>query len=352
MTAERVPGGLRLAAALSWRTLVVAAALALLALVLARLRVIVVPVAVALLFSTFLVPPARWLRERGVPAALAALGVLLATLVLVGGITAALVPRVADGWSELDISVEGGVERATGWLSDGPLDLSEERAERWTEQAVEEVRSNRDRIARGVFGGAFLVIELLAGLALAVVTLFFALKDGESMWRWAVRLFPERARGDVEEIGRRAWETAGGYIRGVSIVALFDAILIGLALWAIGVPLVLPLAALTFLGGFFPIVGAFVAGFAAAMVALLAQGWVAAALVVGATLVVQQLEGNVLQPYVVGSAVNVHPLAILFAVTAGGTVWGIAGAFLAVPLLAVVTRAAGYLAGDGRARVP
>jgi len=343
-TDEPVPRSLRLAAAIAWRVLVVAAAVALVALIVARLRVIVVPVAVAVLLSTFLVPPARWLRERGLPAAAAALAVLIAALALVGGTIAALVPLVADEWSELDVSVEAGVDEATAWLTD-EFGLSERRIEDWKSSAVEQLRGQSSRIAGGVFGGAYLALELVAGLVLMLVTLFFLLKDGERLWRWLVSLFPRHVRGDVEAIGERGWETAGGYIRGITLVALVDAVFIGLAIWLIGVPLVLPLAALTFVGGFFPIIGAFVAGFAAAMVALVFEGWLAALLVVGATVLVQQLEGNVLQPVIVGNSVRLHPLAIVFAVTAGGIVWGIAGAFLAVPLVAVVARAAAYLAG-------
>jgi putative heme transporter len=341
---ERVPYALRLAAAISWRALVVAVAVALLAYVLARLRVIVVPVAVAILFATFLVSPAAWLRRHGVPNALAALLVLVVSVLLLAAAAAALVPAVAADLDEVDASVQGGVDEAVAWLSDGPLGLSDARLERWQDRAVDELRSQSERIAGGVFGGAFLAIELLAGLVLAIVSLFFIVKDGERMWRFTVGLFPPRARDDVDAIGRRAWETAGGYIRGIAIVALADAILIGLALWLIGVPFVIPLAALTFVGGFFPIVGAFVAGFAAAMVALVAVGFLAALLVVGAALLVQQLEGNLLQPVVVGGAVELHPLAILLAVTAGGVAWGVAGAFLAVPLLAVSVRAASHLA--------
>jgi predicted PurR-regulated permease PerM len=341
---EAVPRSLRLAAAIAWRVLVVAAAIALLAFVLARLRVIVVPLAVAILLSTFLVPLVGRLRQRGVPAALAALVVLAAALVLVGGTVAALVPNVAEEWGELDLSVQAGVDEATAWLADGPLGLSESSIDEWKDRAVEQLRSQSGRIAGGVFGGAYLALELVAGLVLMLVTLFFVLKDGEQMWRWFVSLFPSHVRGDVDAIGQRSWQTAGAYIRGITFVALVDAIFIGLAIWLIGVPLVLPLAALTFIGGFFPIIGAFAAGFAAAMVALVSEGWVAASLVVGATLLVQQLEGNVLQPLIVGNAVRLHPLAILLAVTAGGIVWGIAGAFLAVPLVAVVTRAASYLA--------
>lgn len=346
--AEHVPRSLRLAAAIAWRALVVAAALAVLALVLARLRVIVVPVAVAILLATVLVPPARWLTGRGWPRALAALAVVLAALVLVGGVIAALVPGVLRDVGELDASVRGGVDRATELLTREPLDLSDREVERWTDRAEAEIRSRSSRIVGGLFGGAYLVLELLAGIALTVVTLFFLVKDGRRLWRSAVRLFPPHVRDDVQAIGELAWETAGGYIRGVSIVALFDAALIGLALWLVGVPFVLPLAALTFVGGFFPIVGAFVAGFVAAMVALVANGWVAALVVLGAIVLVQQLEGNVLQPFVVGSAIQIHPLGILFAITAGGIVWGVAGAFLAPPLVAIATRAAAYLASRGQ----
>jgi predicted PurR-regulated permease PerM len=343
--AERVPSGLRLAAAIAWRALVVAAAVVALALLLARLRVIVVPVAVAILLSTFLVPPARFLRGRGWPRALAAVAVVVAALVLAAGAVAALVPGIVRDVGEVDASVRGGVDQVTELLTREPFSLSERRVEEWTDRAEDELRSRSSRLVGGLFGGAFLVLELLAGLALAVVTLFFLVKDGDRLWRSTVRLFPERTRPDVEEIGRLAWETAGGYIRGVSLVALFDAVLIGLAIWLVGVPFVLPLAALTFLGGFFPIVGAVVAGFVAAMVALVANGWVAALVVVGAIVLVQQLESNVLQPFVVGSAVRVHPLGILLAISAGGILWGVAGAFLAVPLVAVASKAAAHLAG-------
>jgi putative heme transporter len=344
---DRVPWSLRLAASIAWRALVVALAVAVLAAVLARLRVIVVPVAVALLLATFLVPPARWLRARGWPRALAALAVVFAALSLVGVAALALVPPIASDVGQLDVSVEGGVDQATDWLSETRFGLSDAQVERWKDRAADELRSQSGAIVGGLFGGAYLALELVAGLVLAIVVLFFFVKDGDELWRWAVSLFPGRAREQVDAVGAIAWETAGGYIRGVSVVALADAVFIGLALWLIGVPFVLPLAALTFVGGFFPIVGAFAAGFAAAMVALVAEGWLAALLVVGAAFLVQQLEGNLLQPFIVGSAVKLHPLAILLAITAGAIVWGVAGAFLAVPLVAVTARAAARLAEPG-----
>jgi predicted PurR-regulated permease PerM len=346
---DRVPRSLRVSAAIAWRILVVAGAIAVLAVVLARLRVIVVPVAVAILFSTALVPLARWLRAHGLPAGLAALAVLLCALLLVGAAATGIVAVVADDVDELDVSVAAGIDEATEWLSDGPLNLSEERLDRWQAQASEELRSRSGDILGGIFGGAYIALEVVAGLVLAVVTLFFLLKDGERLWLWLVRLFPPEARADVQAIGERAWETAGGYIRGVSLVALVDAVFIGLALWLIGVPFVVPLASLVFVGGFFPIVGAVVAGFVSAMVALVWEGFIAALLVVGATLLVQQLEGNILQPFIVGNAVRLHPLAVLLAITAGGILWGVTGAFLAVPLVAVVATAVRQLAGDERA---
>jgi putative heme transporter len=196
-----------------------------------------------------------------------------------------------------------------------------------------------------------LALELLVGTLLALFLLFFFLKDGDRIWAWLVGLFPRRARADVDAIGHRNWAVLGGYLRGVAIVALVDAVLIGAALAALGIPFVLPLALLTFLGGFFPIIGANLAGFAAVMVALVSDGLLAALIVAAVVLVVQQLEGHLLQPLIVGRSVKLHPIAILLALTAGGVLWGIPGAFCAVPLTAVAASTFSYLrtarAADG-----
>lgn len=319
------------------------AALVVLALVGARLRTVLLPVLAALFLSTALYPPAKWLRDRGWPRALAATAVVAGSLLLVVGVLAALAPRVGDEVADLDVNVEGGVERVTDWLVDGPFGLSEGRVATWRERAEEQLRDVGGGLVGGVFGGAFLLLEILAGILLTVVVLFFFVKDGDRLFAWGVRLFPERNRRSVEEVGAIAWETVGGYLRGVAFVAFVDAVLIGLALLVIGVPLVLPLALLTFVGGFFPFVGAIFAGFVATMVALFAEGFLPALLVVAATIAVQQVEGNVLQPYVVGRAVALHPLAVLLAVAVGGIVWGIPGAALAVPFVAVSARAASHL---------
>jgi predicted PurR-regulated permease PerM len=350
--ADAVPYQLQVAAAIAWRFLVVAAAVAVVALALARLIVVVLPVVLALFLAAVLDPPARWLRRRRFPPALAALSLVAASILLVAAVVAVVAPRAADDVGALGANVEAGIETVTTWLLEGPLEVSEDELERWQERGVDELRSRTGTIAGGALGGAYLVVELVAGLLLAVVVLFFFLKDGDRIWPWVVRLFPERARRDVDEVGRIAWRTLGRYLRGVSVVAFVDAVFIGLALWLIGVPLVVPLALLTFVGGFFPLVGAITAGAAAALVALVTGGVVDALLVVAAAILVQQLEGNLLQPFIVGRAVRLHPVAVILAVAVGAVVWGIPGAFLAVPVAAVASQAASHLRSAGRAAGP
>jgi len=349
-----VPRSLRVAAALSWRVLVVAAAVALLALVLARMRLVVLPVFAALVLATVLVPVADRLQRRGLPRSLATLAALLGAALLLVGVAAALAPAAIGELDDVDLSVQGGLEEVEDWLRDGPLGLSETRVDELVDRAQEELRTRSGTIAGGALGGAVVAVEVIAGALLTLVLLFFFVRDGERIWRWVVGLAPERHRRDVQEIGVRAWATLTGYLRGTAIVAFFDAALIGLALFLLGVPFALPLAVLTFFGAFIPLAGAAVAGFAAAMVALVSEGFFTALIVVGVVIVVQQVEGDVVQPLVVGKTLELHPVAILLAVTAGAVIWGVIGAFVAVPLVAVVARSASYLRSRprGQARSP
>ncbi|HWG56469.1 MAG TPA: AI-2E family transporter [Gaiellaceae bacterium] len=346
MDDPRVPRSLRLAAALAWRFLVVGIAIVALAYLLSAIRVIVVPVVIAIIFSTLLEPLVAALVRAGAPRALAAAATLGLALFTIGGTVAALVPHAAAEIGDLDVSVTDGIATIAGWLDSGPFGVSDAQIERWREQAIDGLRGQSGRLVGGVFGGAYIAFEVIVGAALAIVVLFFFLKDGERIWRWATGLFPQGAQAHVDRIGHLSWGAIGGYLRGVIAVAGVDAILIALALWLLDVPLVLPLALLTFVGGFFPIIGAVSAGFVAVMVALVANGVTTALLVLGAVLLVQQLESNLLQPVVVGNATQVHPLGVLLAVAAGGVLWGVAGAFLAVPLAAVVNRAGTYLASE------
>jgi len=339
----RLPRTLRLAAAASWRLLVVAAALVLIALALVRLRLVFLPVFAAILLATALVPPANWLTRRGLPRTLATLSVMLASALALAGIGAAIGPSAIGELGEVDVNVQGGVERVEDWLADGPFGLSESRAAELVERAQEEASGQAGRLASGAIGGAVLAVEIVAGILLTVVLVFFFVRDGARLWEAVVRLAPERNRHDLRELGTRAWQTLGGYLRGTAIVALADAFFIGLALYLLGVPLVIPLALLTFFGAFIPIAGAVAAGFAAAMVALVSEGFVTALIVVGVVVLVQQVEGDVLQPLVVGRAVELHPVAVLLAVTAGAVLWGIPGALVAVPITAVAAKAGAYL---------
>jgi predicted PurR-regulated permease PerM len=346
-TADRaeaaVPRQLKLAAGLSWRFLVVVAAVGVIALTLARLRVVILPVVFALFAAAVLASPTTWLRERRVPRTLAALTVVVGAVVVIAGVIALLAPRVAAEIGDIGQDVEEGISTVTDWLLEGPLELTRVELDQYREDALDELRARAGDIAGGVLGGAYLVVEIVAGIVLALFLLFFFLRDGDRLWPWIVRLFPPEARAEVDEVGRITWDTLGSYLRGVTLVAVIDAVFIGLALWLIGVPFVLPLAVLTFIGGFFPVLGAFAAGGAAALIALVANGPLDALLVVIATFVVQQLEGNLLQPIIVGRAVQIHPVAVILAVASGAVIWGVAGAILAVPIVAVVSRAASYL---------
>jgi predicted PurR-regulated permease PerM len=343
---DAVPRGLQTAASLSWRFLLVVAAVAVLAYLAARLRLVIVPVVIALLLATALYPAVRWLRRRGVPNGLAAFVVLVGAVGLIVSVFWLLAPPVVGEMSDVDQRTRGGIERIESWIVDSRLGVSEGQLNRAVDQALDELQERSGAIASGVLTGAYLVIEIVTVVVLSMFLLFFFLKDGERIWEWLVGLFPEQRRRDVHEIGTRAWHTLGGYLGGTALVAFVDAVFIGLALLLIGVPLVVPLAVLTFVGGFFPIVGAFVAGAIAALVALVSEGVLAAVLVVGAAVAVQQLEGNLLQPFVVGRAVRLHPVAILLALTSGALVWGVLGAFFAVPFTAVVARAASYIRSE------
>jgi putative heme transporter len=343
MNRSGVPGGLALAADLSLRFLLVAAAIAVIAYLVMLLRLVVLPVAIAILLATVLVPPARALRRRGVPDGLAAGAVVAAAVAVVAGLAAGLSPAVVREFRDVGPSVRGGVERVQNWLVDGPLGLSQEQVERAFDRATEQVSGAGSSLAGGAVSGAFAVAEVVAGALLTIVLAYFFVRDGERLWAWVVRLFPAHARDEVHAIGVASWRTLAGYVRGVAAVAAIDAVLIGAALVLIGVPLALPLSVLTFFGGFVPIVGAFVAGFIAVMVALFDGGFMTAVLVLAAVVAVQQIEGNLLQPLIVGRSVRLHPVAILLSVAAGGVLWGVVGAFLAVPVASVVAQAAAVL---------
>jgi putative heme transporter len=337
----------------SLQILLVAAAVAALGYVLIRLRLVVLPVVIALLVATVLFPSKEWLRKRGAPPALAAFVVMVAGIAVLTAIVAVLAPPVASDLGELGETARAGIEEVGTSLAEGPLGITDADVNQALDDLVTTVRENSGSITRGVLSGAVLVGELLAGLLLMLVFLFFVLKDGERMWSWVVDLFPQGGtRVDVRALGERAWGTLTGYIRGIAVVATVDSVLIGAGLAILGVPLVLPLAVLTFFAAFFPLVGAFTAGLIAALVALVSKGVVVALVVVAIITLVQQIEGDVIYPVVVGRAIRLHPVAILLAITAGAVVAGILGALLAPPLTAVAWTVVSYLRVKARRAPP
>lgn len=313
---------------------------------LVTLRLMVVPLVIAAIIASAVSPLMRALRARGVPAALAAIAALVAGLGAVGLLVWLIVAAVRDEWRELADQAGEGFEELESFLVVGPLSLSQEQLQQGREAVVELLSG--EEVRAGVIGGAVLAFEVIVGAFLTIVILFFLLKDGPRIWRFLLRPASEAHRRRLLRVGERSVDVLGGYVRGTAIVALVDAVIIGVALAILQVPLALPLAVLVFLGAFIPLAGATVSGAFAALVALVANGWVTALIVVAIVVAVNQIEGDVLAPVVLGRAVSLHPLAILLALTGGAIVAGIIGALLAVPITAVVWTAITAWAETGR----
>ncbi len=334
---------LSLAAAYSWRLLLVVLAGGLIIQALVHLHLVVIPVIAALFVTALLGPLAQRLKNKGWPPLLATWTVLLGAILVFAGLVAAIAPSVGAELDDVGASAGQGFEEVVDYLAESPLKLSKKDVDRYIDQAAQQVSANREKITAGVLLGAAKAVEVLTEFFLTLVLVFFFVKDGPAMFGWFESQFPRRNRRHVRALGERAWAAVGAYLRGTAVIALVDAVLIGITLLVVGVPLVAPLAVLTFFGAFFPLIGAVAAGVVAALVALVTTGVTAAAIVGGAILVIQQVEGDVLQPLVMGKAVRLHPVVILLALTAGAIVGGIVGAFLAVPVTAVAASIGNYI---------
>ncbi|MBM7413977.1 MULTISPECIES: AI-2E family transporter [Nocardiaceae] len=326
-------GGLWLA---KWSAvlLVVSAALWIAGWLVGQLWVIMLPVLLALVVATVLWPPTRLLRRIGFPPALAALTTLVGFLAVLAGVVAFIVPSVISQAPDLADSATLGVSQVQEWLEGPPVNLDDEQIDNAVQAIVTQLQDSGTAIASGVFAGVATAGSILVTLGLVLVLSFFFIKDGPRFLPWLHGLAGRKAGGHLAEVLRRVWDTLGGFIRTQAIVSAIDAIFIGIGLLILGVPLTPVLMTLTFLGGFIPIVGAFVAGALAVLVALVANGFTTAVIVLAIILAVQQIEGNVLQPILQSKSMNLHAAIVLLAVTAGGSIFGIIGAFLAVPVAA------------------
>jgi putative heme transporter len=333
----RVPSWLATATAWTWRMLVLLAGAGVILLLLTRLYLVSLPVIIALILSTLCVPPARALEARGVHRTGAAVIVVVGGVLAFGGVLAALAPPFITQVQDLQPTVTDAIDRLFEFAETGPLGWDREEVMGFLEQGLDTARERGGEIAGQVVSGAAIAVQGIAALTLALVLLFFFVKDGEQLVAWLLARTPADHQETMRAVGRRAWTALAGFVRGTAAVALIDAIGIGIGLAIVGVPLVLPIAVLVFFGGFIPVIGAFVTGLLAVLVALAAGGFQQALIVFAIVLAVQQIESNVLQPVIMRRAVSLHPVVILAALTAGATLTGVIGAFLAVPVAAVAS---------------
>jgi predicted PurR-regulated permease PerM len=337
-----VPNGLRTAAAYSWRFIVVVAGFYVLLYAAAYVAVVVIPVIVALLLAALLQPGAANLVRRGWPRSLAAFTMLIVGLGVVAGIITLVIERFSAGFSDLAQQVSEGLTQVQTFVV-RTFPITRGQLEDAVTKFQHTLVDNQGSLASGALTTAATVGEVITGFFLALFTLFFFLKDGRSIWLWLVGLFPGESRAYIDEAARRAWRTLVSYERATAAVALIDAIGIGIGLAVLGVPLVIPLTALVFLGAFIPILGSFLAGSVAVLVALVSKGPITALIALAIVVFVMQIEGHILQPLLLGRAVRVHPLAVVLSIAAGLLIGGIFGALIAVPVVACANVAGTYL---------
>lgn len=333
---QLVPRALRVSAALGWRLLIVVATLYVIGVVTSHLAALVVPVAIALLLAALLAPAVAYLVRRRVPRALATAMVLVSGIALLGGVLTFVIITFVNGLPALRTQLANSITAITNWLTTGPLHLSHTQLTAIRDALTSALNANQSGITAGALTTATTIGETITQLLLVLFTLIFFLYDGAGIWRFLVGLAPERTRRRLDVAGHRSQSALVSYVRATAIVAVVDATGIGVGLAILGVPLAVSLAALVFLGAFIPVIGAVVAGGVAVLIALVTKGLVTALIVLGIVIAVMQLEGHVMQPLLLGRAVNLHPLAVVLAIAAGLLTAGIVGALLAVPLLAVL----------------
>ena len=320
-----------------WRITAIAAGTYVILWVVLRVWVVLLPLLVALFLAAALEPVVDWLRRRRWPSALATTVVFFAALTLVVVIIGWISVSVGGQLGQLRSQVQQGIEQLQQALTAQPfVNLSEQRLDELQSRIFG--AAGQGGLVQRAMSGASLVVQIATGIVLMLFTLFFLLKDGQQMGGWLRDRIPERFHDDVTGVAGAVQRVMREYLGGTVLVGLVDAVLIGVALLVLGVPLVLPLATITFFGAFVPVVGATVAGALSALVALVSGGLTVALWVVGVTILVQQIEGNLLQPLVMGAAVSLHPIVTIYTVTIGFLLGGIVGAFVAVPLTAMAAQ--------------
>ncbi|MFI5802511.1 AI-2E family transporter [Streptomyces sp. NPDC051561] len=340
---DAVPWGMRVAAEAGWRLLVLAGTIWVLGQIISQVQLVAFAFMAALLITALLQPTVAWLRNKGVPRALATVLTAGLGFVIMGLIGWFVVWQIMDNADDLAQRVQQGIGDTKDWLLNSPFHVTEQQINDIAKNLSDAVGTNTQQLTTAGLQGVTVLLEMMTGLLLAMFSTLFLLYDGKKIWQWTLKLLPAQARPGMAGAGPRAWHTLTAYVRGTVIVAMIDAIFIGLGLYFLNVPVAVPLAVLIFLFAFIPLVGAVISGALAVVVALVANGPFNALWVLVVVLAVQQIEGHILQPFILGRAVRVHPLAVVLSVAAGGLVSGIGGAVVAVPLVAVLNTAVGYL---------
>ncbi|MEU1298375.1 AI-2E family transporter [Streptomyces shenzhenensis] len=338
-----VPWGVRVAAEAGWRLLVLAGTVWVLMRVISSVQLVVFAFVIALLVTALLQPTVARLKRHGVPRGPATALTAILGFIVMGLIGWFVTWQVMENIDTLSDQVQSGIDDLRRWLLQSPFHVTDKQINQIAKSLREAIGANTDQITSAGLEGVQVVVEALTGILLVFFSTLFLLYDGDRIWRWALKLVPAAARPGVAGAGPRAWRTLTAYVRGTVLVALIDAIFIGLGIYFLNVPMAVPLAVFIFLFSFIPLVGAVASGVLAVVVALVTQGVFTAGMTLVVILAVQQIEGHILQPFILGRAVRVHPLAVVLSVTAGGMVAGIGGAVVAVPLVAVTNTVVGYL---------
>lgn len=345
--ADGVPSGVRVASEWAWRLAVIGLALYGLILVMAVFADIVIALMVSMLLAALLHPLVDRLA-RVMPRGLAALVAMLLTLAFIAGLITLVAQQTSDGFPGLWDQGKQGIEEVRDWVRTGPLGWDVGSMSQYLDSLQNAASTHRDSLISGALGAASTATHLVEGFFITLFSTFFFLSSGQRIWAWLLRLLPRRSHQPVDVAARASWVTLSQYVRATLLVALIDGVGIGVGAALLGVPLAVPIGVLVFLGAFIPIVGAFLTGTLAVLVALVAEGPFVALLMLGVVVLVQQLEAHVLQPFLLGHAVRVHPLAVILAIAAGATLAGIVGALFAVPTIAVANTFVSSLARGPR----
>ena len=335
-----VPGPvLRTAGDYAWRLLAVGTAIYFGVQLLSKLSLAVIPFIAAILVTALLQPLASRLRRAGLGRGVATVATMLTAVILFGGLITIVVVRATQQAPQLGNEINKLLPQVKHWLIHGPLRINARTVDNLNQTVSNDITRNTSAIASTALSTGKTVLSFLSGLVLAIFATIFLVYDGERVWGFLLKGVPEPARPAVDAGGRAAWTTISYYIRGTFVVATFHGVVVAITLTALGVPLAFPLAVLVALGSFVPLVGAVVTGVLAVAVAGLSQGLVAAIVMTAVLLLDNQIEAHVLQPFVVGRYVRIHPLAVVLALAAGAILFGIVGAVVAVPVVATINSA-------------